>query len=67
LIGFVLLASIGGFVFIILCYYGACVRLGLREIGFVLHNTLKMVVAFSPIRLHFSLTTDYADEHGSKE
>ena len=46
LFGFVFWGAESGFIFIILYGKDAYVHLAFSEIGFVLHNTLKMVAAF---------------------
>jgi hypothetical protein len=46
LIGFVFPESPNGLIFIILCGKDVYVNLAFSEIGFVLHNTLKMVTTF---------------------
>ena len=37
---------------------GACPHFAFSEIGFVLHNLVKMIDAFSLISLHFSITAE---------
>jgi hypothetical protein len=61
LIGFVFAEPPDGQVFISLFTISVYTHLAFSQIGFVLHNLVKMIVVFS------GLATDYTDERGFGE